>query len=207
MGRPKLINDDQLLVFARKVFVESGALGSTREIAKQAGISEAALFQRYPTKAALFLAAMVPPMMDSNAIIRAGQNQADPRKALVLMCKQMLIYFRSMMPIALQLLTHPTIKIKDVVNHFKKSQPIELADVLQDYLRDMHRIGKVNVKDPKSVASLLIAAIHSIALFELMGVHGGRFPDKGIDRVVSALWNGLAPIASTASKVRRRAGK
>lgn len=207
MGRPKLIEDDQLLAFARKVFIESGALGSTRDIAKQAGISEAALFQRYPTKAALFLAAMIPPEMNASAIIDAGLSQTDPRKALILMCKQMLIYFRSMMPVALQLLAHPKINIKDVVKHLKKAQPIELADVLEDYLRSMHRQGKVKVKDPKAVAALLIAAVHSIALFELMGVHGGEFPDQGIDMIVTALWLGLAPTKPAAPKTRRSTKK
>ena len=54
MGRPKLIEDEELLSAAREVFVEKGIGASTREIAAKAGISEAVIFQRHDTKADLF---------------------------------------------------------------------------------------------------------------------------------------------------------
>ena len=69
MGRPKIIDDDALLAHARVVFLERGAYGSTKDIAKRAGISESAIFQRFPTKAELFLAAMLPPQVDVSAIV------------------------------------------------------------------------------------------------------------------------------------------
>ena len=64
MERRKLVEDDEFLAVAREVFVEKGIAASTREIAHRAGISEAVIYQRHPTKAHLFFAAMVPPALN-----------------------------------------------------------------------------------------------------------------------------------------------
>jgi hypothetical protein len=61
MGRHKLSEDDVLLAVAREAFVERRIVASSRDIARRAGISEAVVYQRHPTKAHLFFAAMVPP--------------------------------------------------------------------------------------------------------------------------------------------------
>src|SRR5512138_22392 len=98
MGRHKVVADDQLLRHAREVFLKNGAFGSTKEIARRAGVSEATLFQRYPTKAALFLAAMVPPEVDVAGIVRAPTKRADPEGALTEIGRRMLVYFRSLIP-------------------------------------------------------------------------------------------------------------
>ena len=60
MGRRKKIEDRELLAAAREVFTERGLVGSSKEIARKAGVSEAALFQRYGTRDKLFFAAMMP---------------------------------------------------------------------------------------------------------------------------------------------------
>jgi AcrR family transcriptional regulator len=55
VARKKSIPDKDILTAAREVFVVQGFAASTRAIAKHAGVSEGLLFQRYPTKAELFL--------------------------------------------------------------------------------------------------------------------------------------------------------
>lgn len=193
VGRKKTIDDEELLAHARRVFLEKGALGSTKEISKSAGISEAVLFQRFPTKAALFLAAMVPPQVDAEAVIQSGASLPDPQDALCAICESLLVYFRSMMPVVLHLLTHPTVTMDDVVSHFDKSASAALPGALSDYLKSLHATGKVYVKDPDSAAALLISSIHSIAIFEMLGAHGGHFPEAGVRALVGALWHGLQP--------------
>ena len=111
MGRPKRIEDEELLKIARAVFVLDGAHGSTREIAQRAGISEAALFKRYPTKVALFLAAMMPPNVDVDALIAVAEAISDPRQSLIVLCERMLDYFREAIPIILQLTQNPLIDL------------------------------------------------------------------------------------------------
>jgi len=50
MGRNKLIDDDELLRVAREIFREGGPTATTRNIASAAGISQAALYQRFGRK-------------------------------------------------------------------------------------------------------------------------------------------------------------
>ncbi|RQP22657.1 TetR/AcrR family transcriptional regulator [Piscinibacter terrae] len=193
LGRNKTIDDTELLAHARRVFLEKGAQGSTKEIARSAGISEAVLFQRFPTKATLFLAAMVPPQVDADAIVQSGAKYSDPQDALCAMCDSMLVYFRSMMPIVLHLLTHPSITMEDIMSHFEKSASASLPRALSKYLTSLQGAGKVHVNDPDSAASLLISSIHSVAIFEMLGAHGGHFPEAGVRALVAAFWHGLAP--------------
>jgi AcrR family transcriptional regulator len=68
MGRRKLVEDDALLAVAREAFVERGIAARSRDIARRAGISEAVISQRYPTKAHLFFAAMAPPASNVAAL-------------------------------------------------------------------------------------------------------------------------------------------
>jgi len=204
MGRHKTIRDEQVLEQARRVFLEKGAFGSTKDIAQRAGISEATLFQRYPTKAALFLAAMVPPEVDVDAIVHASTTQADPRGVLTEIGRRMLAYFRTLIPTVLQLLTHPAISLEHVSAHFRSAPPQALADALAAYLRDAQSRGEVKVDDPLATALLFISAIHSLPLFELMELHGGQDVDHAVEAFVAALWHGLAPTGPAHKKTPPR---
>ena len=57
-GRPRTIDNEQLLKVAREIFLERGIQATTQEVAEQAGVSEGVLFHRFKTKEALFRAAM-----------------------------------------------------------------------------------------------------------------------------------------------------
>jgi len=193
MGRRKVIEDEQVLRHAREVFLEGGAFGSTKEIARRAGISEATLFQRFPTKAALFLAAMVPPEVDVEGIVHAPTKRADPKGALTEIGGRMLAYFRSLIPTVMHLMTHPSIRMSDVTAHFHETPEQVLAEALSTYLRDAEARGKMHAPNPMATANLLVSAIHSLAVFELMEIHAGQDLEHAIEHFVGALWSGLDP--------------
>lgn len=197
MGRRKTIEDEQVLEHAREVFLKSGAFGSTKEIARRAGISEATLFQRYPTKAALFLAALVPPEVDVEAIVHAPTKRKDPQRVLTEIGRRMLAYFRSLIPTVMHLMTHPSIRMADVSAHFQGMPEHALAGALATYLRDVEARGEVKVNNPMAAASLLVSAIHSLAVFELMEMHGGQDLEHAVELFVKALWSGLDPKSQT----------
>jgi AcrR family transcriptional regulator len=195
MGRPKTIDDEKLLAIARAVFVRDGAFGSTRDIAKRAGISEAALFKRYPTKATLFLAAMVPPMVDAQAIVKRAKVMSDPREALLLIADQVLGFFREVMPVVLPLIRNPLIGADAVHAHFGTGQVGDLTDALAHYFKGEMRRGRMAAVNPVATAAMLVTSMHSVAQFELMGFHGGVIPEAGIHAMIGALWDGLNPRA------------
>jgi len=197
LGRRKVIEDEQLLRHARDVFLEGGAFGSTKEIARRAGISEATLFQRFPTKSALFLAALVPPEVDVEGIVHAPTSRTDPQGALTEIGQRMLAYFRTLIPTVMHLMTHPSIRMADVAAHFQRMPEQALAEALAAYLRDAEAHGKVKANDPMATANLLISAIHSLAVFELMEIHGGEDLEHAIEHFVGAIWSGLDPKGRT----------
>lgn len=203
MGRPRIIEDADLLRHARAVFVRQGGSGSTREIARRAGVSEGALFRRYKTKSALFLAAMMPPEPDMAAILAPGSAAADPRRALTAIGGRMLDYFREVIPVMLHLMANPAIGLQDIVTHFRVNPAAALIDGLAGYLRDAMKAGRLTVDDPQAAAGLFVAAVHSLAQFEIFGAHGGNVPAAAIDQLVGALWAGLAPRPPARSKNAR----
>lgn len=193
MGRHKTISDEQLLQHAREVFLKDSAFGSTKEIARQAGVSEATLFQRYPTKAALFLAAMVPQEVDIEVVINSFTKETDPRLVLTEIGHRILGYFRTLIPVIMHLITHPLVSMTDVTNHFE-NMPVEaLTEALAVHMKEANSRGVVRVDNPMATASLFVSAIHSLAVFELMEIHGGMNMDHAVKTFVEALWSGMAP--------------
>jgi AcrR family transcriptional regulator len=191
MGRKKIIDDKTLLAHARTVFLQKGAFGTTKEIAQLAGVSEAVVFQRYPTKAALFLAAMAPPDVDAEAII--ATEIADVQAALVETGRRLLGHFRQIIPAAMHLMTHPSVKMSDVTDHFGAGRVDKIAGLLADFLAKKHAEGAVHVENPLAAASMLVASIHTLALYEMMEFHGGDDLEHAVPMFVKALWSGLAP--------------
>ena len=64
---------------------------------------------------------------------------------------------------------------------------------MMEYLEAQREFGRINTEHVGPVVLTLVAILHSFALFELMGVHGGRFSDDDVRSIVRSLWWGLAP--------------
>jgi AcrR family transcriptional regulator len=202
MGRPKTVETDELLRVAREVFLEGGAYGSTKEIARRAGFSEAALFKRFATKADLFAAAMAPPLPDVDAILSKARSQTDPRRSLHALARSVLAYYRTAMPRILHLITHPQVGISPFNERLGRTRPVPLDTAIADFLREQHEKGRMFVPQVQATAALLVATLHSIVLFELMGVHGGAVPDTQVNAMIDVVWSGIGPKAK--NKRRRK---
>jgi AcrR family transcriptional regulator len=174
MGRRKTISDEDLLAFAREVFVERGFAGTTREVARRAGVSEALLFQRHATKADLFFAAMELPAIDLQALLDAPIENARDHVASV--TAAMIDYFRDSMPVLLPLLSHPGFEFEAFAHRHPDSPLSALRRNLTAFF-----------------SRLVFALAESVAFFEKMGAHGGRMPDTVLERAIEALWRGLSP--------------
>ena len=194
MGRPKTIETEDLLDVAREVFTRAGAVGSTKEIARRAGVSEAALFQRFGSKRELFLAAMTPAQPDIAAMLRRAEMIAAPLEALTDLAGQILAYFRMALPLILPVVAHPEIGLEALVARFGKNPADRLFEGVRDYLARQQALGRAGPHNSAAAAGLLVSALHSIAQFEIMGLHGGASPPGVLDAMIETLWRGLAPI-------------
>ena len=193
MGRPQTISNDAMLAAAREVFLRHGSAGSTREIAKLAGISEAALFKRFSTKAQLFMTAMAPPIPAIAPLVAEAEAASSARLGLEKIAHGVLDYFRMALPMILPLVAHASFTAADLPRNFETSPATSLLKAVTAYLRRESARGRLAAKDPVGAAGMLVSALHSIALFEIMGFHGGVMPKAGVRALVDALWHGLEP--------------
>jgi AcrR family transcriptional regulator len=193
MGRRKRVGDDALLAVAREVFVEKGIAASTRDIARRAGISEAVIYQRHPTKAHLFFAAMVPPALNVEALLSAPAHDRSVVEQLEGIALGMMTYFREVVPILLRLVTHPEFDVEQFAQQHPDSPFGRMHLGLMQYLESQRARGRIVAEHVGPAALTLFAALHSLAVLERLGVHGGTFDDAVIRAMVRSLWTGLAP--------------
>lgn len=207
MPRPRTVNEADLLDAARTVFARSGHAASTVEVAREAGVSQALLYQRYGTKNALFLAAMVPGPVDAHAIVGdIGEiDRLGARGHVVAIAGRLLDHLSEVMPRVLHLVTHPTLA-PELGRHLHEhlGAPAVLPAIagrLSAMARDGHARASL---DPHAAAAALIAIVHGLALHDVAGINdpapGGerhgtndtRAPTSTVlDDAVSALWAGL----------------
>ena len=203
MGRPRTISNEVMLAAARDVFLKHGVFGSTREIASRLGISEAALFKRFSTKAQLFMAAMVPPGPGIDTIVAKAASMNSAREALQTLSESVLDYFRIAIPLVLPLISQTTFGGLDLPRNFETNAAAGLMQAIAEYFRFESSRGRLRVRDPQAAAAAFVASLHSIALFEIMGLHGGTMPKAGVRALVNALVDGLGPVASKSKPTRK----
>jgi AcrR family transcriptional regulator len=192
MGRPPLVSREEIIAAARDVFVREGLTASIRDVAAVAGISEAAIFKRFSTKAALVVAAMAPPRPDIAAML-APLDGPDLRQGLAAAMHNITDYFRQMLPLTLPIAMQNDVGLKAYVEEVGDNPATELNAQLAAKLTALVNSGRLHRLQPFAVAGLIVATAHSLALFELMGIHGGRSPPEVIANMADALWFGVEP--------------
>lgn len=192
MGRPQLVTREEIIAAARDVFVKEGLGASIRDVAAVAGISEAAIFKRFSTKAALIVSAMAPPTPDIGALL-APLDQIDLRKGLAETMANVVSYFRDMLPVTLPVAMQPDVGLAAYVDEVGDNPATSLNAALAARLTALINAGHLRKLQPFAVAGLIVATAHSLALFEIMGIHGGRSPPEVIANMTDVIWFGVSP--------------
>jgi AcrR family transcriptional regulator len=181
------------LEVARRLFGEKGHATSTREIAREAGISEAVLYQRFASKDALFFASMQPPGPDLDDLLAPDFTDRGARERLDEIAARMLGYFRVVIPSFLHLFTHPAFEPKTHLRALHDPPAHGLIGALAALLKGLVAEGHIGPADPAATAALIVAAVHSVAMFELFGEHRAIEPRAAVRPLLDALWSGLDP--------------
>lgn len=166
MGRHKSISDEQVIQAAREVFLRDGTAASTREIGKQAGLSQAALFQRFGDKAALFARAMVPEALDPGTVIGPQDELREVGTELHLenLAVRLAGQIGEVLPILLMIGQHPALH-HDVVEqaHQRLAVPALVA-ALETHVAEL---GLQRPKEPADLVNALLLAAHGAALMQM----------------------------------------
>jgi AcrR family transcriptional regulator len=191
MGRIKTISDSKLLDVARRAFVEKGFAASTKTIARLAGVSEGVIFQRFTTKEDLFFAAMIPPPTDLNQLFHHPRSRG--QNLLERITLSMIDYFRTTLPVFIPLMSHPSFRFEEFAQRHPDSPMVTLRRRLVEFVVQEQGAGRIGAVNPGAAAFLIWSTAHSVAFFEQLGAHGGKFDPRIIRETVHCIWKGLAP--------------
>lgn len=100
MARTPIITRAQIIEAAHAVFLEQRFSPTTVDVAKRAGISSASIFKHFPTKEALFFAAMSETPRDRiwTTRLEAEIGQGDPRSDLLKIALRIASYTSELLP-------------------------------------------------------------------------------------------------------------
>ncbi|MEM9188239.1 MAG: helix-turn-helix domain-containing protein [Myxococcota bacterium] len=183
------MTDEELLSAARAVFQREGHAGSTRAIAKAAGVSQAVLFQRFGSKEQLFFAAMIPEAPDIDGVL--GAPSEDARRYLEEVVGRLLRHFRALMPAVLQLSAHPAFDVAHLDEAHRHLLAERLHRGLADRLRTLRHRGEVADAPCDAMATTIIAVVHSLVVHEVLV--GSPATESRASAMVDILWRGIRP--------------
>jgi len=195
MARNTTITEEQILEAARAVFLEEGFGAQTAKIARRAQVSEGSIFKRFPTKEALFFAALRierPPVWYLELDRCAGTG--DCRENLLAIFYNIVLFFHEMLP-----RTVTTLGSLGPMAH-KTFEGMEHPIVtdnnrLGDFLHREMETGRLRTSDAKLLARLILGALSSY-VFSAMIIRQELTPTelhKIATGTLDFLWNGIAP--------------
>ncbi len=195
MARTTTITEEQILEAARAVFLEEGFGAQTAKIARRAQVSEGSIFKRFPTKEALFFAALRierPPAWYVELDQRVGIG--DCRENLLAIFHGILLFFHTMLP-----RTVTTMGSLGPMAH-KTFEGLEHPIVtdnnrLSEFLRREMDLGRLRDCDAKLLARLILGALSSY-VFSAMIIRQDLTEAellKIAEGTLDFLWSGIAP--------------
>ena len=178
MARPTTIDDETILCAAREIFEKFGFGATTAQVARHAGVSEGSVFRRYPSKQALFEAAMGLPEPEWISGI-----QTEPREH----------FWSELETLAHEIIAHMTNVIPKVILMHGAMLENKLPDdavpiVAQKRLVQLFKANADRspiVARSEEAARIFFGALHSYVFADVVGV-GAAF-NTDTDRYVETL--------------------
>ena len=202
MARSTTITDEQILEAARIVFVRDGANATSKEIAREAGVSEGSIFRRFSTKELLFTAAVLSPTVPSWArelsdLVGTGEVRENLEHTI----REMILFAQDILPLVLVAWGR---KPEARISILNGSETAEIRDrrLLADYLKREVANGRLQKCNEEAVARMLFGASVNLVMDRLC-LQQPLCTDE-IDlfakNIVDVLWCGIRPIYPAPSK-------
>jgi AcrR family transcriptional regulator len=192
MARPTSISNQQILDAARAEFLAHGlAKASTVDIALRAGVSEGSIFNRFPTKDALFRAAMddaQPPVLALETYV----GQGDLHENLVRITVESIHFLNNFLPKLMLRWAERELGPKAEVC----SRPREILTSLTAFFRKEKALGRIG-GDPPIIARMYMGSVWNYCF--MLAVAGDRSMSVKpfAERLVAGLWQGIEPARKT----------
>ena len=200
MVRPRQVSDQRILETARSCFLEHGPSVATSVIAGKLGLSEAALFKRFGSKAGLMRASMgLPVGAPAWAVgLETGPDPAFPLRDQLVEIGLKLSTFASRLVPAMHVLRSSGIAPEQLFEG-EAPPPVLAHRALSRWLARADELGLARVEAPEEVALAFMGSIEILAFMaHMVGEHFAQMdPETHVRRVVDGLWFGLAPAGET----------
>jgi AcrR family transcriptional regulator len=203
--RPKTISDEDLLAAARSVFRAQGRTATTRAIAREAGISEGILYQRFGSKEGLFVAAMSPRAPDIPALLGPEPRGEDVPAFLRGVLARLGRHFAEVIPLAIQVIAHPAADLS-AFEHAHTGLG-RLHGALAARLARFEHRGLVRRSTSARAARLLMSLAHDWALGRAGLYPGGSEGTADLEAMADLVWNGIGRRKKTRTDGQERAKK
>ncbi len=195
MARPRRHSDEHLLAAARAVFLEQGPHASLAVVAERVGMSQPALSQRFGSKQALLLRALMPPSNVPWAERLADGPGPEPlRDQLEALCIEAMQFLAEMVP-AMTALRAAGLPLMDALVHHPDAPHLRVRRLLIDWFARAIDAGRLRAGDPERLAMVLIGGLESRAL--LAWVQSESLPadeqTAHATAVADLLWSGVHP--------------
>ena len=207
MGRPKTIENHELLEVARRVFRQHGHTATTQQVAKAAGISQAVLYQRFKNKDDLFYAALTRHVPEVAALLELDAS-LEPRAYLALFAARVKDHFINVMPTLLSFAAHPRYG-KDMMGRVHQLNRVgDILPILRLRLQAWQQAGRIKPIDDYSFLVTFIHALHSMAMVEVLsGQAATPARSEEMQPMVNLFWDGLAPLSASKAADSGKAAK
>ena len=194
MGRPKEVTDEQIVVAARRCFLERGAGVSAARIARELGVTHTTIFNRFGSKEALMIAALGPPEeIPWVAALEAGPDSRPIREQLLEHGKVMSAYFENLQ--AGLAVLHAAGITREKVFRSRKGEPppAQAVRALTAWLRRAQSRGRMANCDVETLATTILGALHNWAFIARVSGQSTApaASDRHVERFIDLLWNGI----------------
>jgi hypothetical protein len=104
----------------------------------------------------------------------------------------MLDYFRATLHVLITLISHPSFRFEDFARKHPDWPMVTLRRDMGHFMVEEQRAGRIGPVNPGAAALVAWSTAHTIAFFEHMGAHGGKFDRRIIRATLECAWHGLA---------------
>ena len=169
---------------------------SIQEVASKAGISEGSIFKRFPTKEALFIAAMgMSKVSTVISFIETLPGQGDLRENLKETGLKMIDFIRELLP-KMMMVRSKGLPLPPMLTESGKAPPIRVVESLTTLFEKEIELGRMHCAHPQTAAMMFMGALMQYVFLTQAST---PLPDAEtyVDSVVEILWKSIQPPNST----------
>jgi AcrR family transcriptional regulator len=207
-GRPITLSEEDLLDAALEVFLQRGLDATTADVAKQAKISEGAIFHRYKTKEALLLAVLERQLLSTPEFeeLASVAGKGDIADHLFRLAMALVEKTRTLFPLLMLAFSSP-IKMSELMGRGHPAR-VRLVRILARYFEAEARLGRLQRIDSEILARTFWGSVHEYVMAELFEGGPLLLPEASYLRgIIHVLLEGVKakdPAGVVAAERRRR---